>query len=1070
MTSAAPTYLQRLDRALGIHDGERLLVLLLFAQYFCTGSASAFTQTAGFALFLGAFDARQLPFTYILMGGIISLLTMAYLQAGRFLSFASQLKLNLVGQLVITAGFAIGLALVRGDWLVFGLPVLFQIAVVFGNMAFWSLAGRMLNVQQGKRLFGVVGTGEWLAIVTMGFLMPVLVPAVGLPNLLWLAVIGMGLALLVMTVNMRLHRHLVIDAPLPPTSGAEPAPARREAAPGILSVLRSRYVLVLFALSMVWWVGFFFVDNIFYDQGALQFPDSGQLAGFLGLYLGFVGILTVLSNLLLAGRVVSRLGLRWSLLALPAGLVGGAAIMAITGLLNGPVLLVFGVAVATKVWSIGVGFSIDQSARSILVQPFSASQRTQAQTLVDGIAQPVSTAMAGALLLLLGAVFPYGSVPLIYGLLAIAAVHLAIAVLVNRGYGKALLDALRARRLSATQLVVTDGASRAVLLDALLSEKEGAVVYAMRILSEVAPDALATHLPALLQRPEPDIRRYALECLSAIRPADALPLVHKALAEESAPSVLGVGLRTLARLGDPSLALGHLAAEDRMLRKQAILAALEGGVPAAVAMAEAAFAGLCAAPDPADRALAAGILSEWDDGETLRPSLALLLADQVASVRRAALRAAGQIHNSQTWPRVIAALDDATTRNAALGALVAGGTGALAAMAEILHSGTASAVQVVCLARACGRTRAPVAIPVLLPLIQHADAAVRGSALRALRQCGYRAAAADLPLLHSVIHTEARHAAWLSAAAVDIGTSGPVALLETALAVQMQHCRERVLQVLSCAADASAIDRASHNLTSSDPRLRSYALEVLDIQTPVALKPVVLPVLEDLVPAERLRRLQPNYPQARTDRQTRLAELGRPGSGQLDSWTQATALHALDHLAPGERVRRAITGTGPDALADEAVIAPRRDNEITKGERHMLSTIEKVIMLRTAGIFAETTDEVLAAVAQIVTVDDVQPGSGILAKGDPGDSMFVVASGRVSVHDGARALAELGPGEVFGEMALLDPEPRSASVTAIDETRLLKLDQEAFFELVDDRPEVARGLLRVLSRRLRQAN
>lgn len=1061
MTNAAPTSLQRLDRALGIHDGERLLVALLFAQYFCTGSATAFTQTAGFALFLGAFDARQLPFTYILMGGIISLLTLAYLQAGRFLSFPNQLKLNLVGQLVITAGFAIGLALVNGDWLVFGLPVLFQIAVVFGNMAFWSLAGRMLNVQQGKRLFGVVGTGEWLAIVVMGFLMPVLVPLVGLPNLLWLAVIGMGLALLVMTLNMRLHRHLVTSAPPPLSAVADPAPAP---ATGILSVLRSRYVLVLFALSMVWWVGFFFVDNIFYDQGALQFPDSNQLAGFLGLYLGFVGILTVLSNLLLAGRVVSRLGIRWSLLALPIGLVGGATIMAVTGLLNGPVLLVFGAAVATKVWSIGVGFSIDQSARSILVQPFSASQRTQAQTLIDGVAQPVSTAMAGALLLLLGALFPGSSVPLIYGLLAIAAVHLGIAVLVSRGYGKSLVDALRSRRLNSTQLVVTDGASRALLLEALRSEQTGAVVYAMRMLSELAPDALAAELPRLLERPESDIRRYALECLSAFRPPAALSLVHKAVAAETAPAVLGMGLRTLARLGDPSLALGHLAAGNPMLRQQAILAALESGVSIAGAAAETAFAELCAAPDASDRTLAAEILAEREDRSALLPRLSVLLADPEPRVRRAALRAAGQIRDSETWTAVIAALDDTTTRNAALSALVAGGPSAVAAMADTLRAGTASAAQVVCLARACGRIRAPAAIPVLLPLIDSADAAVRSSALRALRQCGYLAAPADMARLHASLRTEARHAAWLSAAAVDVGNDEPVALLETALAVQMQHSRERALQLLSCSTDASAIDRAARNLGSSDPRQRSYALEVLDIHIPVVLKPVVLPLLEDLAPAERLRRLQTQFPQAPQDRLARLAQLRGTAGGQIDSWTRATALYALGQLAPDE-----LAGTREDDPASQ-LITPGRTNDTSNGEQQMLSTIEKVIMLRTAGIFAETTDEVLAAVAQIVTVEEVEPGTGILAKGDPGDSMFVVASGRVRVHDGSRALAELGPGEVFGEMALLDPEPRSASVTAIDETRLLKLDQEAFFELVEDRPEVARGLLRVLSRRLRQAN
>ena len=94
----------------------------------------------------------------------------------------TQLRLNLVGQIVITGAFAAGLMFGAGEWLVFCLPVLFQIAVVFGNMAFWSLAGRMFNVQQGKRLFGIVGTGEWLAMVLMGFLTPVVAPLVGLPN------------------------------------------------------------------------------------------------------------------------------------------------------------------------------------------------------------------------------------------------------------------------------------------------------------------------------------------------------------------------------------------------------------------------------------------------------------------------------------------------------------------------------------------------------------------------------------------------------------------------------------------------------------------------------------------------------------------------------------------------------------------------------------------------------------------------------------------------------------------------------------------------------------------------
>lgn len=133
----------------------------------------------------------------------------------------------------------------------------------------------------------------------------------------------------------------------------------------------------------------------------------------------------------------------------------------------------------------------------------------------------------------------------------------------------------------------------------------------------------------------------------------------------------------------------------------------------------------------------------------------------------------------------------------------------------------------------------------------------------------------------------------------------------------------------------------------------------------------------------------------------------------------------------------------------------------------MLSIIEKVLVLRNASIFAETSDEILAGIASIATVRDAAAGERIIESGEAGDTMFIIASGRVTVHNGEYEINQLGTGGVFGEMALLDPEVRSASVTAIDQTQLLSLDQQSFFDLIDEQPEVARGLLRMLTRRLR---
>ena len=133
----------------------------------------------------------------------------------------------------------------------------------------------------------------------------------------------------------------------------------------------------------------------------------------------------------------------------------------------------------------------------------------------------------------------------------------------------------------------------------------------------------------------------------------------------------------------------------------------------------------------------------------------------------------------------------------------------------------------------------------------------------------------------------------------------------------------------------------------------------------------------------------------------------------------------------------------------------------------MLSTIEKVIILKTVSIFAGTPDEILAEVASLLEEVELREGETIFEKGDAGDCMYISVDGQVRVHDGGRTLNYLGEGDVSGEMAVLAPEPRLASVTAVEDTRLFRLDQEAFYELMDDQIEVARGIIHVLSQHLR---
>lgn len=129
---------------------------------------------------------------------------------------------------------------------------------------------------------------------------------------------------------------------------------------------------------------------------------------------------------------------------------------------------------------------------------------------------------------------------------------------------------------------------------------------------------------------------------------------------------------------------------------------------------------------------------------------------------------------------------------------------------------------------------------------------------------------------------------------------------------------------------------------------------------------------------------------------------------------------------------------------------------------------EQVIPFLTAvPLFAEMPPPQMAQLAALFEPLQAEVNESFIHKGDPGDCMYIIAGGRVRIHDGDVTFNHLGAGEVVGEMALLDEVPRMASVTAVEETHLLRLERTAFYQLLEGSPGVALGVIRVLSRRLR---
>jgi CRP-like cAMP-binding protein len=132
-------------------------------------------------------------------------------------------------------------------------------------------------------------------------------------------------------------------------------------------------------------------------------------------------------------------------------------------------------------------------------------------------------------------------------------------------------------------------------------------------------------------------------------------------------------------------------------------------------------------------------------------------------------------------------------------------------------------------------------------------------------------------------------------------------------------------------------------------------------------------------------------------------------------------------------------------------------------------------VLARAGLFQGVAPEAREALASALQYGDYTRGESVFTEGEQGDTLFIVLTGKVKV--GRRAadgrenmLSVMGPSDMFGELSLFDPGPRTATATVLTDARLASLAHAALRPWLNDRPEIAEQLLRVLARRLRRTN
>jgi hypothetical protein len=370
-------------------------------------------------------------------------------------------------------------------------------------------------------------------------------------------------------------------------------------------------------------------------------------------------------------------------------------------------------------------------------------------------------------------------------------------------------------------------------------------------------------------------------------------------------------------------------------------------------------------------------------------------------------------------------------------------------------------------------------LALLLAQAATASAPQRRRLMRGLRACACQPVGASPPALRALLVVEvdaATHAltAWRHAEALGgTGAAAPsaaITLLQVVAADEVTLGIESVFDLLALLYPGVDMRGVLANYSRGGPVRRAYVAEMLDNLLDTATKRRLLPLLEAENCEQRATLLLPAVHPPAGPAWAALAAWASDarGAGLL----RACALFAAHAAgAPATALAQglpaAVAWPGPGERVHHETLAWLRAGAPSPKERKTMLTIEKMLVLESVPLFAAVRQEALAEAAASAQEVELATGATLFEQGEVGSSLYVIASGRLRAEVDGRAVAEMGEREVVGEMAVLDAEPRSASVVALQDCLLLRLTSDNLDQLMSEDVAVARGIIEMLCRRLR---
>jgi len=1046
-----------LRSALQIKKGEEKKILPFFLSFFFLIGSFLFGRTARDTFFLSRFDPAYLPHMMILTA-IVMGITIAL--TSKFLS-----KIPIVPQIISTFLFTsisfIIIQLLLSDWVYPVLYIWSEVIFTLMTIQFWILTGSSFKAREAKRLFSLIGSGAAIANSIIGFSMSSIINSFGTDILLPATSAFIGFATITSFIS---RKYVQID-----NRGSGKAIVMKNSTESKSKKLIPSKYLKIMALTTICAALITALVDFQMKMIVSSNLDEEAMASLFGTMYGAIGIISVLIQFFFTGRFLSRFGVLWGVMMLPlALLVGSVSIL---------ILPVIFSAILAKASENIFRFTIFDTTKQLLWLPVPIDHKTQAKPFIDGTLKNAAGGIAGLLIIGISFLLSFDTYDNIRWLSLPSLGMLILWIIFNfklkKGYVSELTKAIEKRRIDFEELDIdiNDPTIVNTIKKTLSQGDDNQKLFALNTMKGLSLTSWKKDLINLFENGSNEIKGKLLIMTSkhpnVISNKMIYPLINDSDELLASRAIISFGIR---KNQDVVEKLTEFINHQNQIIRAASCASLilmkKNNDIARDTINSMLF-------DSNEKTKLAALNSVGHISDILSSEgLGKLLNDKSPDVRIHAAKLAEKRTDNNLIIPLINNLNNINTLPAARRSLRSFDKNIVSKnLIEIIINKSKSGNQLIGPIRAISDYRKNVDPEKIFDSNYFYNLEVTKEISDTLIKL-----AKKLPLNKNTIEKSEKLLISLANECkleIDLikkfENNNETFLINDQLINSLNKKRSIILKLALLSYPDSPIETYLKAINSKESNSQSNVLEILENLLSKEIRDHLIPIFD---PTKQIKNFE----------DVNKSDEIKNWLNSDNSWNVALGLHYLMHRKlPLNKINWSKMSTD-FKIKEQCSIDWRKKESLLKNvsdfpsekfildDLSMYSTLEKTIFMKGVDLFKDISGQEVSNIAQIAKEREFSANERIMNHGDNGDSMFIIISGSVKVHIDNKELTTLSKGDCIGEMALLDQEPRSASVTTKEETTLLEIYGEDFYDLMASRMDIMQGIVKVLSRRIRKNN